>query len=126
MVIRVGRPIDSTPWFPSMILRLRSGQAAGVCLQPETSASRSTWRLSMGSAEPLRPRGSGWTPSTRSGEALSAVFLPYLERQGLSLMRGSGPPIPSPFPRLQGSVRKGYNHHDAIPTYLFLKVGIQH
>jgi len=100
MVIRVGRAIDSTLWPPSMILRLRSGQAAGVY--------------------------SGWTPSTRSGEALSGVFLPCLERQGLSLMRGSSPPIPFLFPRLQGSERKGYNHNDTIPTCLFLEVGIQH
>ena len=100
MVIRVGRAIDSNPWLPSMILRLRSGQAAGIY--------------------------SGWTPPTRSGVALSGVFLPRLERQGGALMHGSGPPIPFLFPRLQGSVRKGYNHNDAIPTYLFLEVGIQH
>jgi hypothetical protein len=123
MVRRVGRTIDSAFGLSSMILRLRSGQAPGVCLRPTTSASRSIWT---GSAGPLRPRGSGGTPSPRLGEALSTVFPPRLERKGLSLMHGSGPPILFPFPRLQGSVRKGYNHNEAIPTYLFLELGNQH
>jgi hypothetical protein len=109
MARRVRRAIDSTLRLPSLILRLRSGQAAGVCLRPETSASRSTWKLSRG-----------------SGQALSGFFLPRLQRQGLSLSNGSIPPISFLFPRLQGSVRKRYYHNYVIPTYLFLEIGIQH
>ncbi|MEW6375909.1 MAG: hypothetical protein AB1502_08980 [Thermodesulfobacteriota bacterium] len=38
---------------------------AGACLRPETSAIRSTWRLSTGSVEPLRPRAQPACPAYR-------------------------------------------------------------